>query len=176
MERWDEIVARLPAGDCSVVEVGVWQAACVARVLQAHNGVTVHCVDPWRAARPGEPYALSGSTDSLLKQADFDLAYLQAVKRLSPYGSRAVIHRQTSAEASLVLCGVDLVYIDGDHSYDGCREDIRLWQQAVKPGGWLGGHDYSHPRFPGVTRAVREAFPDWADTVIDGADHTWWRR
>lgn len=52
---------------------------------------------------------------------------------------------------------LDFVFIDADHSYEGAREDIRLWRSKVKTGGWVGGHDYCQ-RFPGVIQAVQEAF------------------
>jgi hypothetical protein len=67
---------------------------------------------------------------------------------------------------------VDLVFIDADHSYEGVKADIEAWLPKVKVGGWIGGHDYKSPRFPGVERAVHERF----DQVEHGANSTWfWR-
>lgn len=64
---------------------------------------------------------------------------------------------------------VDMVFIDGDHSYEGCKGDIEAWLPNIKPGGILAVHDYKkatltydedtcpHPRpWPGVDRAVDE--------------------
>lgn len=51
----------------------------------------------------------------------------------------------------------DFVFIDAGHSYEAVRKDIANYRSKVKPGGWFGGHDY-HPKFPGVIRAVGEAF------------------
>ena len=48
---------------------------------------------------------------------------------------------------------VDLVFIDGDHSYNGCAADIRAYTAKVKLGGILSGHDID---YPGVNRAVNE--------------------
>ena len=36
----------------------------------------------------------------------------------------------------------DMVYLDGDHSYEGVKKDIEVAFQKVKPNGWLMGHDY----------------------------------
>jgi hypothetical protein len=47
--------------------------------------------------------------------------------------------------ASLLAKGdnyFDMIYIDGDHSYNGCKIDLELSLQKVKPGGILMGHDY----------------------------------
>jgi len=36
---------------------------------------------------------------------------------------------------------LDLVFIDGDHSYEQTLRDIRNWLPKVRPGGILCGHD-----------------------------------
>jgi len=37
---------------------------------------------------------------------------------------------------------VDLVFVDGDHSYEGCAGDIKAWLPNIKPSGLLVVHDY----------------------------------
>lgn len=37
---------------------------------------------------------------------------------------------------------VDMVFIDGDHSYEGCTRDIEAWLPKIKPGGIISVHDY----------------------------------
>lgn len=75
------------------------------------------------------------------------------------FAGRCTIHRMTTALAStLVEDGwADFVFIDAGHSYAAVRQDIKLWRSKVSIGGWFGGHDY-HPIYPGVIRAVEEAF------------------
>lgn len=63
---------------------------------------------------------------------------------------------------------VDMVFIDGDHSYEGCSGDIQTWFWNLKFGGIMAVHDYQkamipdnpdgpHPRpWPGVDQAVDE--------------------
>ncbi|MFD1703343.1 class I SAM-dependent methyltransferase [Methylopila henanensis] len=51
----------------------------------------------------------------------------------------------------------DIVYIDGDHEYDGVHLDLRTYWEVVKPGGVLVGDDIN---WPGVRRAVKELFED----------------
>jgi len=36
----------------------------------------------------------------------------------------------------------DMIYIDGDHSYEGVKRDIRTAFLKIKNGGWIMGHDY----------------------------------
>ena len=62
---------------------------------------------------------------------------------------------------------VDLVYIDADHSYEGCTQDIRLYRSKAKM--VLCGDDYiDRPGF-GVIRAVTEALP-----VHKHSGQFWW--
>ena len=52
---------------------------------------------------------------------------------------------------------VDFIYIDASHVYESVMADVRAWKPHIKPGGWMGGHDYNW-KFPGVLRAVFEQF------------------
>ncbi len=36
----------------------------------------------------------------------------------------------------------DMIYIDADHTYEGCKKDLEVSLHKVKPGGWIMGHDY----------------------------------
>lgn len=36
----------------------------------------------------------------------------------------------------------DMIYIDGDHSYEGVKKDLLMSYSKVKPGGWIMGHDF----------------------------------
>ena len=36
---------------------------------------------------------------------------------------------------------VDLVYIDGEHTYNAVAEDIEHWLPKIKSGGYIAGHD-----------------------------------
>ena len=50
---------------------------------------------------------------------------------------------------------LDFIYIDGDHSYNGCKIDLELAKTKVKKGGIIAGHDYCN-MFTGVVAAVDE--------------------
>jgi len=51
---------------------------------------------------------------------------------------------------------VDMVFVDGDHSYEGVKGDVEAWLALVKPGGIIAFHDFLHSLYPGVTQAVGE--------------------
>lgn len=50
----------------------------------------------------------------------------------------------------------DVVVIDGDHSYDGVREDFERYAEYVKPSGVLIVDDYGSEDWPEVTKYVDE--------------------
>ena len=50
----------------------------------------------------------------------------------------------------------DFVFLDGDHSYENVKAEIRAWGSKIKPGGYLGGHDFNF--YEGVNRAVLECY------------------
>jgi predicted O-methyltransferase YrrM len=61
------------------------------------------------------------------------------------------------------LC--ELVFVDGDHSYEGARADYVRWREQVAPGGHLLFHDAVDTRgygnhYPGVVRLMDELDAD----------------
>lgn len=55
----------------------------------------------------------------------------------------------------------DLIFIDGDHFYEGVAQDYQIWGAAVKPGGYLALHNAAAARphagvAPGPARLVSE--------------------
>ncbi len=78
---------------------------------------------------------------------------------------KITVHRGWSHEVAHLVEPADLVYVDGDHTYEGCMRDIRLYLPKARK--VICGDDYSE-RFPGVIRAAEEI----------GAQHDglfWWR-
>lgn len=56
---------------------------------------------------------------------------------------------------------VDMVFIDGDHSYEGCAGDINGWLPFIKPTGIMAIDDYGpnkhgEEKWPAVRKAVDE--------------------
>ena len=82
---------------------------------------------------------------------------------LSRYGlaERVRLVVADSATADRPASPVDLVLVDGDHSYEGARRDYLHWRGTLRRGGHLLFHDGADSRrfatpFPGVVRLVQE--------------------
>jgi predicted O-methyltransferase YrrM len=61
---------------------------------------------------------------------------------------------------------LELLFIDGDHSYEGAKADFERWRAFVQPGGHVLFHDavdsggYGNV-YPGVARAIAEIGAGW---------------
>jgi predicted O-methyltransferase YrrM len=65
-----------------------------------------------------------------------------------------VVVGDSAAVAATWTRPIELLWIDGDHSYKGCARDVLAWENHVLPGGFIAFHDYADGT--GVPRAVRE--------------------
>jgi len=56
---------------------------------------------------------------------------------------------------------VDLVFIDGDHTYQQVKKDIQMWLPHIVEGGIICGHDYGWEKWPGVKQAFDEEMAEF---------------
>jgi predicted O-methyltransferase YrrM len=95
-----------------------------------------------------------------LQGADLDRELAAALAR---YGltERVRLVVGDSRTVELPTAGIDLLFIDGDHSYEGAASDLARWTPLVREGGHVVLHDavdtggYGNV-YPGVQRAVDE--------------------
>ena len=154
--RW---LARMARGPQRVAEVGVWMGRSTKALAHRNTGI-IWAVDTWE----GVP------DDSMQSElyTDPEHAHLQFQHHLRNEiaTGQVVPLRMTSldAAAQLLADGVrlDMVFVDADHRYEACRDDIRAWSALVKRGGIIAGHDYG---WPGVNRAVKEELPQHENVV-----------
>lgn len=126
-----------------MAEVGVWQGVTSRWLLSCMPFLHMTLVDPWVTGgtenNPDWKDSFAGCPQDQIERQ------FEIVRELvDQFPGRVNIHRMMSTLAApLVPDGsLDLVFIDGDHSYDGVRKDIAAWKSKVRPGGFLAGHDY----------------------------------
>lgn len=177
--RAAEILNRLDLSRPVIgAEIGVFAGDLSSRLLQC-EAATLYMVDSWAGA--GADYeGDSGDWHAGLSQEKQD-AYCERAETVTAFAEdRARILRMSSREAaSLVPDGsLDFVFIDADHSYEGCSADIAAWLPKLKPGALLSGHDYANHDFPefGVTRAVDEFVSRAGLRLEIGDNFTWFVR
>lgn len=135
------------------------------RVCANRDDLVLHMPRGGRVAEVGvqrglfSRHILAVSDPHQLDLIDLDFSLLEPDVRAD---SRAVMHQGDSAAmlASFADATFDWIYIDADHSYEGCARDARAAAPKLKPGGYLLFNDFAHvdPRLSlyGVHRAVVE--------------------
>ncbi len=87
----------------------------------------------------------------------FSMVYNQFLINTLPHSNIKSIRLKSDEAVEVVRHQQwDFVYIDGLHTYDGVMKDIENYKHLVKPGGFIGGHDYIDDF--GVKKAVDENF------------------
>jgi len=134
----------------SIVEIGCWKGRSTKVLLEASDGF-VHAIDHFKGTdKTGDFWS-----GVMAKEQD---VYSQFQKNVGHYPNLRV-HKMSSTDASMFFQDgeLDMVFIDGDHTYKGVKEDIATWLPKVKKGGVICGHDYTSG-WDGVIKAVDENF------------------
>lgn len=133
------MVNKFPSGS-HFVELGSWKGMSAAfmavELINANKDIKFDCIDIW--ADGG--YLEDGTQD--LFGIDLMNRFLENIK---PVAHVINTIRSDSVEAAKNYLdqSVDFAFIDGDHSYEGCKRDIIAWLPKIKSGGILAGHDYA---------------------------------
>jgi len=147
---YSEMVNKFPSGS-HFVELGSWKGMSAAfmavELINANKDIKFDCIDIW--ADGG--YLEDGTQD--LFGIDLMNRFLENIK---PVAHVINTIRSDSVEAAKNYSdqSVDFAFIDGDHSYEGCKRDIIAWLPKIKSGGILAGHDYAW------CEAIRNAVKD----------------
>ena len=120
------------------------------------------CIDTWK-------------NDSM-SEGNWD-TYATFVKNTSLYSGFIVPIRGFSTE--VVECvarqtqDLDLLFIDGDHTYEGVKADWQAYRRFLKPGSIVVFHDWGWA--DGVKKVVEEEVKQWV-CESGGLPNMWWGR
>lgn len=155
-----EMMMSIVRPGMNILEIGVWKGE-FADFLYKLKPRHLILVDPF------EGIVSSGDQNgNNVQHADLSVVYRTLLLNIQKAG---IPNIQVIKEYSFnVLPKVpdnylDIVYVDGDHSYEGVKRDLALAWPKIKSGGFLCGHDYriNHIKCQnnynfGVQRAVDE--------------------
>jgi predicted O-methyltransferase YrrM len=156
------------------VEIGTAFGQQTAHVLEKMPGVTAHAVDPCEAAYdPTDATARrldSWRLEHSMSRRNFSNAWASAlVEDQRQWPCRYHLHkkRSTQAAADFADGSIDVLFVDGLHTFDGVMADLEAYWPKLKPLSLLIMNDYKpHPRcgckskancdcsFPGVRQAA----------------------
>ncbi|RJR26973.1 class I SAM-dependent methyltransferase [candidate division WWE3 bacterium] len=114
-------------------EIGVYQGEYSEVLCKANPQAKLFSIDPWE---PHDEYT------AFIKSKTFEKAYEMAKARLSGRNCEMIKKKSLDAVKDFADESLDFVYIDGDHSFQACTNDIVEWSKKVRMGGIVAGHDY----------------------------------
>ena len=139
----------------TIVELGSY-AGKTTRCLCDNTGPLsqVYAIDLWQhIAGAGEEFS-EAAMEGTLRDFLNEMRHEVNIGRLIP------LRMDHVAASQALLVRPDMVFVDGDHSYEGCRDAIKAWKPKIARGGLICGHDYNDEKFPGVIKAVKELLPE----------------
>jgi predicted O-methyltransferase YrrM len=116
-------------------------AIAVARLVRQWGGV-VYGIDAWDGTDP----VFGGASFEDCKRNVHEAGVSDAV---------LLLKSKTDNAARWWPFAIDYLYIDADHSFEGCTQDLEAWWSHLRVGGLIAGDDYDDPR-QGVTQAWDE--------------------
>lgn len=155
-QLYSEAVRIFPSGS-HFVEIGSWKGMSASfmavEIINSKKDIKFDCIDIWDD---------NGYLNEPGKDGSQDLFGLDLMNRflenISPV--RHVVNpiRKDSvlAAAEYQDRSVDFIFIDGDHTYEGCKRDIIAWLPKMKPNSIFSGHDYAWTE--DIQKAVYDVF------------------
>lgn len=143
---------KMPTNKMKMVEIGSY--AGESTIVFARHFRKVIAIDPFL-----DGYDLN---DETCHRAPLEKVFEEFIERTKKF-SNIFLYRMTSDDAIQVLEKVDFVYIDGCHTYEQVKKDIKNYLPLLDNTAFIGGHDFYVNGFEGVRRAVIETLgmPDY---------------
>lgn len=141
--------------DPVIINIGAGSGTSGLAFLECRDDSIVHTID---ITDGDSPFGCLYAERDVVTRAE--LSHLKGDRWYQHHGDSKEVGRKW-------LSKVDMVFVDGDHSYDGCRGDIEIWLKHLKPGGLIVVHDYGkgeladHPDGPHP-----KAFADTIDKAV----------
>jgi glycosyltransferase involved in cell wall biosynthesis/predicted O-methyltransferase YrrM len=157
-DLYDELVEKVPT-NANVVELGTWFGKSTnylaSKIKESDKKINFTTIDTFK-----------GSDDEELHQTivdsfngDIFYEFIDNTVLADNYNVFNVI-KDTSKNAAnqFTNCSIDFMMLDAGHTYEDVTNDLKIWYNKIKPGGYITGDDYGGSFFPGVTKAADEFF------------------
>ena len=154
------------------VEVGCWRgksSAYLGKIIKESNkNIQLFCIDIWDDGIEKSFHKHSNAYQQYIQHLETPL-YNEFIDNMTKCGVIDMITpiKNDSVESSKLFDdgSIDFCFIDGDHSYEGCKRDIHAWFPKMKKGGIFAGHDYTNAGARKVKMAVDEFAKNYNLTV-----------
>ena len=151
--RHPSLIKHFQAFNCQVIaEIGVARAELSHALLKnIPSIVEYHGIDPFIGG-----YDKSDAMSKELAEVNASAIWANGILRVvNDFGCKFRLHHglSTVVYKDFPPASLDCIFIDGDHTFEGVRSDIKLFAPIVKRGGYMLFDDVSR-QFPGTVRAV----------------------
>lgn len=134
-----DIIVNLP-DNANVLEIGCLKGEYSQILLDKYKVKNLYLVDPWC-----DENVMSGDQDGNNVVIYNGYENFNYVTERFKNNSNVKIMRKFSRDISdddIAPGSIDLIYIDGDHSYEGVKTDLNIALRLVTKNGIICGHDY----------------------------------
>lgn len=146
-----------------ILEIGSYigaSACCFGAAVKKSNSGKIFCIDTW--------------TNDSMSEGNWD-TYAEFIKNTAPFAKFIVPIRGLSTDVveqvALQIKNLDLLFIDGDHSYEGVKADWEAYKHFLKSGSIVIFHDWGWAE--GVKRVIEEDVKPLV-SHFDSLPNMWW--
>jgi predicted O-methyltransferase YrrM len=125
-----------------VVEIGTWKGKSTYCIAKGLSSGKIYSVDPFDGSAEQESaseYAKKRGEIPLQKQFEDKMIELDVINKITPM-------KGFSKDFVGKFPQIDFLFIDGDHSIEGCEFDFVNYSPYLKIGGYIAFHDYYKDR------------------------------
>ena len=140
----------------TIVEIGSWKGRSTHALLSGCKG-TVYAVDHFKGSNGEAVEHLEAQQHDIYDIFLGNVGHFKNLKTLKMSSEQAAKKFKDKS--------VDMVFIDGEHTYEGVKKDIGMWLPKAKK--IISGHDYYWPK---IFMAVDEKLGD-----VETADTIWFK-
>jgi predicted O-methyltransferase YrrM len=151
------------------VEIGVYGGSTLLDIYDIckTNNNQIYGIDPWDKITifNGQNYSECNATVinqeiNRYRQVKENLMNIITINNLN-----INIHNENSWDVynTFKENSISCIHIDGDHSYEGVKKDLKLYWSKIKNGGMIINDDY---HWGGVKRAIDEFINNHKDNII----------
>lgn len=148
----ESILYKYSKGVCLAVEIGTFKGR--AAVLMSYNAKRVVTIDSYPEKRTAQDPEMSYSRINESLKGYLYITVVEGVSWLTP----GLFPHES----------IGLLFLDGDHSYEGVIKDFKAFFPKVKKGGTIIFHDYKYM----IGRVSEKAVKPAVDSIVENFNVT----
>lgn len=133
----------------TMVEIGSYQGESAQMFLASGKVERLYCVDPWQMEYDRNDVASFTDMARIERVFDSRFAGEKRIVKIKGTIDDLIARIESSPDR------IDVVYVDGCHTYDAVKYDLTMTMSKIKPRLFVCGHDYTD-LWEGSKRAVQE--------------------